>query len=247
MFVTFNDPVRIELLIEGMRDELFQKLTRKVLPDNFNYSLHDDTPFHSPPDLSEQMITDPFKDDPMESDHNPESPLPPTQQMDVDDSSYSVTKSFLTIDKSERIFKVVTGSTEQYYFAFELGSFIVCPAFLAGLFGLTDFACLDVRNSFNYHYIFLEKKFDDPASHIFNGAANFLGVYLFKKPIEDKIFHLNFKNKDINCFIQGVHFVQKHPRKGLNERDAFMDSQSTYMVCSEPGTRLLVPANLAKS
>ena len=232
MFVTFNDPVRIELLIEEKRDELFQKLTRKVLPDSFNYSLHDDTPFHSPPDLSEQMITDPFKDDPMESDHNPESPLPPTQQMDVDESSYSVTKSFLTIDKLERIFKVVTGSTEQYYFAFELEGFIVCPTFLAGLFGLTDFACLYVRNDFDFYYIFLEKNSDDPASCFFVDTASFLGDYLFKKPT-DKIFLLNFKNKDINCFIQDDDFVRKHPKVGLKERDAFLDSHSTHMMCSD--------------
>ena len=241
----------IELLIEGIRGELFQKLTREVPPDQFNFSSLGDVPFNSSPGSSEQMIIDSFNAEydsqdenhntlseeaafssqsvPMEYDHNPDSQFPASFAQGMEGSPYLVTDSVFLSDKSERVFKVVTGSSEHYYYAFKLGNYIVCPAFLAGLFNLTDFVCLDVRNSFNFYYIFLTKEFDDPASHIFGVDADFRSEYLFATPREDKIFHLSLENKDCRCFFGGKDFVRKHDLDAFDDYEAFIKSNSNQM------------------
>ena len=55
----------------------------------------------------------------------------------------------------------------------------------------------------HYYYIFLYSKNNNASSHIFDKNSNFIGRYIFEEPVpsEERILHLDFKNKDITVLI----------------------------------------------
>ena len=120
-------------------------------------------------------------------------------------------------DHAERVFKISYRASEYYYYAFEFYDYIVCPAFFASLFGLGDFACLDVINGSDYYYIFFKKSKKDP-------PPNVLGDYFlsqkgyFSVPTEElKILHLKSEYLDVGCFLGMGDLAKGDLKKEWNE------------------------------
>ena len=125
------DNVAIELLINGHRNELFGKITRRDPP-----------PYTS---ACQNMLNS--QSDQLDQDSN-------------DPSLYVVKEYYLSEDKKELVFKVINRSVElcYYAFAFEYNRYICCPAFLAASLKITDYAYLTVtEEGTEYYYIFFEK------------------------------------------------------------------------------------------
>ena len=252
MLSVLKDLVRIELLIDGIRDELYKKLTRKVPPDKFDYTPRDGDPtFHistrSPaqvfsdtftarsshdiqdenhPSLPEESGTSSHSQVPMECSPAPDIAGPSPK------SSFFVQSSFLLNDKSERIFQVLDEYGKHFYYAFKIRGYIVCPAFLAGYLGITDYSCLSVGNKFNYYYIFLDASSDNPMAYFFGDSTVFTGRHHFDVPSESKIFSLNRRNKDVKCFIPMEYLLQRHGIKAFDESDTYKMSNSPFMMNS---------------
>ena len=111
---------------------------------------------------------------------------PSGRRLSGDDKAltFCIQRSYLTDDGLERIFKVKCDTYEHSYYAFGFRGYVVCPAFLASMFDLTDYACLDVRNDTHYYYIFLSRKEDDP-------LPNILGDLIFMKNSNWKYLLMN--------------------------------------------------------
>ena len=220
MVSAITDIVEIELLIEGKRSELYRRITRKKPPNPPRRP--------KPPDRDTYQLKSKaslaFQD--MRSTELPrESPSLPTLILDQactsiqassirsefikpitpqDDKSlkYNIKNSYLSKDKSERVFIVEYEGTERCYYAFEFKNYIICPAFFISRLKLTEYACLSVTNTARYYYIFLNKSNDDL---FLTGFADqdFLGDCYFKVPAEDhRLLSLGSHNKDMKCFIE---------------------------------------------
>ena len=159
MPLALQNSVDIELLIEGSRNELFEKITSEVSPSGRRLSSDD------------KALT------------------------------FCIQHSYLSADRSERIFKVKCDNFEHFYYAFGFKGYVVCPAFLVSMFKLTDYACLDVRNDTHYYYIFLSRKEDDPLPIIL-GEFNFHEEFKLEIPSDKhKLLPLNSITKELICFI----------------------------------------------
>ena len=212
-----TDSVDIELKIEGKRSELFQRIISHVPPTPSGSDSRSSESIPEPGDNYPSSSAEawlPFNSNiSVGQTHATENVLS-AQLLDVNEKQddmqdilgfyHFVQDSYLSDNGSERIFKVKHKAFEYYYCAFEFKKWVICPAFLASWFGLTDYACLDVMHGgSHYYYIFLYSKKDDALSHIFDKNTNFLGRYFFKVPVPsaEKILQLNSKNKDIKVFI----------------------------------------------
>ena len=129
--------------------------------------------------------------------------------------SYLVSHSYLLADGSERVFKVKCDDSEHFFHAFEFDDYVVCPAFFASQFNLTDYACLDVSsNGSHYHYIFLSEKDGDQLPTIFDRESKFVGKFELMVPSVDRILPLNPRTKDLKCFIMPLGGSQKLRAEG---------------------------------
>ena len=128
---------------------------------------------------------------------------PSGRRLSSDDEAltFCIQHSYLSADRSERIFKVKCDNFEHFYYAFGFKGYVVCPAFLVSMFKLTDYACLDVRNDTHYYYIFLSRKEDDPLPIIL-GEFNFHEEFKLEIPSDKhKLLPLNSITKELICFI----------------------------------------------
>ena len=223
MPVALQSCVDIELLIEGRRDALFRKLTSQVPPPEYIPSQRESPSSYVDIKASRSGLIDrPFSSSDVGGPSSQMHPsanqvdtpkiLPSAQSAQAGPQqihtlvdkppTYFVQESYLSAGGSELVFKVKCNNIEQYYYAFELRKYVVCPAFLAFQFNLTDYACLDVSsNGSHYHYIFLSKKVDDQLSTILDGESKFLGEFELKLPSVDQILPLNPITKDLKCFV----------------------------------------------
>ena len=160
-----TDNIKIELLLEGNRSELFQRIVSQV-PSTPSGS--DSLCFASIPGPVDNPVSSsaeamlPFQSNISVEQTPATENVPSTQSLHVNDKQdvfgfyYFVQDSFLSDNGSERIFKVKYKTCEYYYCAFEFKSYVICPAFLASWFEVTDYGCLDVViNNSHYYYIFL--------------------------------------------------------------------------------------------
>ena len=206
-----TNSIDIELVIEGNRSELFQKIISQVPSTSSGGDSH--SPASAPGQVDKtSSLTDESN---MSVDQtgvmeNGTS----AQSLHVDDKGvnmqddlgfyYVVQDSYLSDNGSERIFKVKHMTSEFYYCAFKFKDWVVCPAFLASWFELTDYACLDVAiNDSHYYYILLDNENDVALSYILDKNSQFLSRYFFRAPVSwaMKVLKLNFKSKDIKIFI----------------------------------------------
>ena len=196
------DSVAIELLIEGRRGEIFRKIIRRVPP--------------RPPKSIVSKSSRTFRRKHAQKQKRYESFL------------YSVLESYLSEDGSERVFKVRYQASEYYYYAFEFNNHVVCPAFLVGLFGLNDYACLNVIDDSEYWYIFFEKSDDDPPPDILNDCFDFPGQYYFSAPTDEfKVLQLDFGGTNMECFIKDNTIELK------KEMQEFMDNPPNQLKISK--------------
>ena len=240
--------IDIELLIDGRRNELFQKITSHV----------PSTPFGNDPNSPESIPDLDFKHFPSSDNGKPpfqsnisidQSPatenVPSAQSLhfnnNLDDMQdvlgyfYFVQDSFLSDNGSERIFKVKHRSIDYYYYAFKFKDWVVCPAFLVSWFGLTKYACLKVVNdSSRYFYILLNSKFDNALSHILDKNSPFLGRYYFEVPVPStkKIFYLSNENKDVKVFIDVSDETPPRDRAFLAELSKYRHNPFTELQLS---------------
>ena len=181
--------VDIELLIEGNRDALFQKI---AYPDLSSYPISDSS------ERSSNTVG-----------------IPSIQQsyLQADESPYDVQDSCLSNDKSERIFKVKHLGFIHYYFAFKFNGYVILPAFLATKFKVSDYACLDISNGFHHYYIFLNGEIDDPLSVILGESSLFFGGHYSQLPLPliENALTLNPGNKDIEYFIGNYSLLFNDP------------------------------------
>ena len=206
-----NNIVDIELLIEGSRSELFQKLISQTPPGPCHRSPGEEGSLQLRTPVCQTLT--PGNDFPAKSaDVDRQQP-----HIQVDESSYVVQSSYLSGNRSERIFKVIHKASEHYFYAFKFEDYLICPAFLASFFKVTDYACLGVStNGSHYCYIFLKSEIDDPLSDILNESSRFRGQYSFKVPSGEKVLALNVKNKNLKCVI------------AVDELKAFQDEVVEY-------------------
>jgi hypothetical protein len=175
MVHAITDSVKIELLIEGERNKLYQKIIRKKPPDPGTYKLNSEaSTFKTPPTFqdkpppwlskeitsavalnSENQGSTSIQASSFRSDSiNPEPPR------DNKSFGYYIEDSYLSEDNSERVFRVRYEETERYsyaYYAFKFKDYIICPAFLVDLLNVKKFACLSVTNTIKNYYILLKK------------------------------------------------------------------------------------------
>jgi hypothetical protein len=177
MPVALTNIVDIELFIEGKREMLYQKI---ACPDLHSRVINDSRPSH--------MIK--IANLKQSSEQKNDSPY-----------SYDVQGTQLLEDGSGRIFKVEHLNSIHLYYAFIFEGYVILPAFLAAIFKLSDYACLDVSNGFHHYYIFLNAGIDDPLSDILGESSRFLGIHNFVTPPEGKALALNSRNKDIEYVI----------------------------------------------
>ena len=211
-----TEKIAIELLIEGNRSELFQRIVSQVPTSPSGSDSRSFASIPGPVDNASSSSAEAgalLNSNISVAQTRATEIIPSTQLLHVNDKQddkqddlgfyYFVQDSYLSENGSERIFKVKHRTTEYYYRAFELKNRVVCPAFLASWFDTTDYACLDVINGFHYYYIFLDSKNDDALSHVFDKNSNFLGRFFFMEQalLKEKIFHLNSENKDLKVFI----------------------------------------------
>ena len=241
MPVALQTSVDIELLIEGRRDELFIKLTSQVPPPQYIPPQHASTsqapssyvdiepslPCLNAHPLSPSDVGGPlFHVHPLAIQVGTPEMLPSAQSAEAGPQqshalvdkppSYFVLESYLSAGGSERVFEVKYDDSEHFYYAFEFNEYVACPAFLASLFNLTNYACLDVSsNGSHYHYIFLSREDDDQLPIILEGESKFVGKFELKVPSADRILPLNPKTKDMKCFIMSLGGGQKLRAEGL--------------------------------
>ena len=203
--------VDIELLIEGRRSELFQKLISQVPPIP---SSRDSLSFENTPGQPSSANHSNLSGHPPISSGEGTSSLEPhnnnfslTQgsvdhrQKQVDKTSYEVRDYYLKNDRSECTLRVKYLASEYYYYIFKFNGYVVCPAFLYSRFKLAEYACLDANHG-RHLYIFLDSKVDDPLSNLLDDPSLLCGRYSFEAPtpFEKKVFILNPRNMNLKCF-----------------------------------------------
>ena len=162
MPLALKNNVDIELLIEDSRHELFRRIIFQAPPIPSG---------HVPYKLASPSLAPSSRS--ASADHKDEP------------SSYCIKDSYLSTDKSERIFKVQCDTSVHYYYAFEFKGYVVCPAFLVFRFNVTGYACLDVSNESRYYYIFLSRNDDDQLPIILRKQSKFRGEFKLIMPPED--------------------------------------------------------------
>lgn len=196
------DNVAIELLINGHRNELFEKLTRRD-PPPFTSACQNMS--NSQSDLIDQNKNDP--------------------------SLYVVKEHYLSEDKKELVFKVINRSVELWYYAFEFDDYICCPAFLAASLKITNYAYLTVTEGTEYYYIFFEKdkkESGDTFSDFLNTGLNLCGKHHFVGSADEPKIFLNFANKDTEYLVTfPKESISDLELKLLYECRDFMDRRTT--------------------
>ena len=191
MLVLENN-VDIELLIEGNRDMLFQKITNPP-PHNSSVAIIS-------PDQTSEIMQDPF---------DPPQIVVPAPSYSNSSINVNYSLEFRVIDyyfsrqeKPEYVFRVKYRSDDYYYYAFEFKDYIVCPAFLLASFEQINYACIRVSHKrTSYYYILVKKGPENPFSDILAGHKGFQSEYIFKPPTDkQRVLNLNSKNKDIKYF-----------------------------------------------
>jgi hypothetical protein len=93
------------------------------------------------------------------------------------------------------VFQVINNNNILYYYVFKHDRFVFCPAFLCGLFELTDYSCHVVKNVIDYYYIILEPEPLDQFSLISDCILKLFQRYNFIPPSDEKqISHLRLES-----------------------------------------------------
>src|ERR1700722_4882309 len=138
-YKALNDLVAIELLLEGQREKIYQKISLGENEQALQANVSRGSPPLSSSSVSEFIIVS--------------TDLHPSKE---DANSYFKDKFSPSREKLNRTFNVTYKTQEYFYYAFVLNGYIVCPAFLANFLGLNEYSCLEVKHHLKYYYIFLD-------------------------------------------------------------------------------------------
>src|ERR1700730_10923313 len=123
-YKALNDLVAIELLLEGKREKIFQTISLGENEQALQANVGKGSPPLSSSSASEFSIVSPD--------------LPSSIEEDV--NSYLKDIFSPSREKLKRTFNVTYKTQKYFYYAFVLGGYIVCPAFLANFLGLTEYS-----------------------------------------------------------------------------------------------------------
>jgi hypothetical protein len=237
MVFAITNKVDIELLIDGNRAKLFEKITQNVLahknlpPEAANASyvkVGNLVQSNASVVLSKNISKHPNSS--TSSKINKLSPV------------YKVYQSELIGDRSERIFYIRNSSFEFSYYAFIFDSYLVCPAFLAKKLKITKYACLNVFDIIDYYYIFVK---NEPQLDITSDSFGHLGTHNFSLSSRNhEVIRLNSENKDIVHFILAFPAVKSNRNLLMEWNDFSKTSGSRIEYSKEMPSYSLISRNL---